>query len=192
MKSKAKIMKELAILDEQCFKILIVLIEEEHAHYNELYELVRKRSKKFSKPTYNNHIKHLEKAGYIIKTPDKGQLVTISLNLEKINKTREYNEQIKRVLKSERKNKEWFFSLTEKEQVEQLLVFLTARKLHEIKAQIDYGLDPESFDKWFALKLWSNPLLDRINIWLLRKCIDDEVYRKKILKIIDETLGENE
>ena len=185
-------MKEFDQLDEHCFKILMVLIEEEHAHYNELYELVSKRNRKFSKPTYNDHIKHLEEAGYIIRTPDKGQLVTISVNFEKIGKTKEYYEQIKRVIKSERKNKEWFFSLTEKEQVHNLLVFLTERKLHEIKAQIDYELDSESFDKWFAVKLWSNPLLDRINIWLLEKCIEDEVYRKKILKIIEEILGEIE
>jgi hypothetical protein len=185
-------MREFDRLDKYCFKILLVLIEEEHAHYNELYKLVSKKNKKFSKPTFNNHLKHLEEAGYLKRTPDKGQSVTISVNLEKIGKTKEYYEQIKRVIKSERKNKEWFFSLTEKEQIEQLLIFLTTRKLHEIKAQIEYGLDTESFDKWFAMKLWSNPLLERINIWLMTKCFEDEFYRKKILKIIDEIMGEKQ
>ena len=148
------------------------------------------KGRKFSKPTFNNHLKHLENRGYVTRTPDKGQLVTISLNLEKIGKTREYNQQINRIIKSERRNREEFFSLTEKEQVEKILVFFSARKLHEIKAQIDYELDPESFDKWFALKLWSNSLLERVKFWVIKRCLEDEDYRKKILGIIDGFLGE--
>jgi DNA-binding HxlR family transcriptional regulator len=175
-------------LDENCVKILVALFGEQQAHYNELYRLISKRNRKFSKPTFNTHLRHLEKSGFIKKTPDKGQLVTISLNLEKIGKTREYYERIERILKSESENKKWFFSLPEKEQVKTLLAFLSTRKLNEIKAQIEFGLDPESFEKWFAVKLWSIPLLERANFWMIKKCVEDEVYRKKILAIIDDVL----
>lgn len=175
-------------LDKHCLKILLVLFDKQQAHFNELYGLVSKRSRKFSKPTFNTHLKHLEEDGYVTRTPDKGQLVTYSLNLEKIGKTREYNEQIKRILKSDRDNREWFFSLPEKEQVSTILTFLNVRKLYEIKALIVYGLDPESFEKWFAAKLWSNPLLERANLWMIKKCVEDEAYRKKILEIINNVL----
>jgi DNA-binding transcriptional ArsR family regulator len=167
---------------------MLVLIDKQEGHFNELYRLISKRNKRFSKPTFNTHLKHLMTAGYVTRTPEKGQLVTYSLNLEKIGKMKEYSERVKRIVKSEYESKEEFFSLTEKEQVSTLLDFLSLRKLNEIKAQIEYGLDPESFEKWFAVRFWAHPALERVTVWMIKKCVEDEVYRKNILKIIDDIL----
>jgi len=178
-------------LDEYCVKILtFLLLEQQQAHYNELHRLIQKRLKlkKFSKPTFNTHLNHLVEAGYVKRTPDKGQLVTYSLNLEKIGKMKEYSERVERIANSQHENKEEFFSRTENEQVNMVLNYLSFKKLHEIKARIEYLLDPESFDKWFAVRLWIHPALELVTIWMIKKCVKDEAYRKRILKIIDGIL----
>jgi len=177
-------------LDEHCVKILLVLFVERQAHYNELHRLIKNKLKlkKFSKPTFNTHLKHLVKAGYVTRTPDKGQLVTYSLNREKIKKMYEYSERVKKILKSEYENKKEFFALPENEQVNFVLSFLIRRKLYEIQTRIEHELDPESFDKWLAVRFSAHPALDRVTVWLIKKCVEDEVYRKKILKIINDIL----
>ena len=180
-------------LDEYCFKILtVLLLEQQEAHFNELYRLIQKKLKlrKFSKPTFNAHLKHLQEAGYVKRIPDKGQLVTYSLNLEKIGEAKEYSERVKRIAKNQAENMQEFFSLTEKEQIDRLLGFQSYRKLSELKARIELELEPDSFGKWFVLKFWSQPILEQLPAWIVKRCAKDEVYRMKILKIIDATLGE--
>jgi DNA-binding transcriptional ArsR family regulator len=175
-------------LDEHCAKILIVLLDIQQAHFNELYRIFLGKRVKFSKPTLSNHLKHLVDAGYVTRTPEKGQLVTYSLNLEKIGESKEIMERAKRIEQSERKNREEFFALTEKKQVDLLLNFLLERKLYEIQALIEYKLDPESFGKWLTVRWWDSPMLEQPKFWIVKKCVEDETYRKKILKIIDEWL----
>jgi len=178
-------------MDEHCIKILtFLLLEQQQAHYNELHKLIKEKLKlkKFSKPTFNTHLKHLIKAGYVTRTPDKGQLVTYSLNLEKIGKMKEYSERVKRIAKSQYENMKDFFSLPEEEQVSFVLSFLNRRKLYEIQARIEHELDPDSFEKWFVVRFWSHPILEQVTVWMIKKCAKDEVYRKKILKIINDIL----
>jgi len=178
-------------LDEYCVKILtFLLLEQQEAHFNELYRLIKKKLKlkKFSKPTFNTHLKHLMEAGYVTRTPDKGQLVTYSLNFEKIGEMKEYSERVKRIAKYQHENKKEFFSLPEKEQVNFVLGFLTRRKLYEIQARIELELEPDSFEKWFVMRFWSHPILEQVTFWMIKKCAEDEVYRKKILKIINDIL----
>ena len=180
-------------LDSYCAKIMTVLfLEKQEAHYNELYRLVKEKSKltKFSKPTFNTHLKHLQEAGYVKRTPDKGQLVTYSLNLEKIGEMKEYAERVKRIAKSQKENMQEFFSLPEEKQINILLHFLEIRKLYEIKSRIEVELIPDSFEKWFVLKFWAHPALEQVTAWVVKKCAKDEIYRKKILEIIDDVLEE--
>ena len=182
-------------LDEYCRKILIFfLLEQQEAHFNELHRLIKKnlKLKKFSKPTFNTHLKHLIEAGYVKRIPDKGQLVTYSLNLEKIGKMKEYSERVKKIAKYQSENQKEFFSLPEKRQVNLALGFLVYRKLHEIQAGIEYQLDPENFEKWFVMGFYRHPILEQVTAWIIKKCVQDERYRKKILKIIDDVLEEYE
>ncbi|TRZ53774.1 MAG: transcriptional regulator, partial [Dehalococcoidia bacterium] len=125
-------------LDEYCIKILTVLLLAEKSHFNELFRLVNKKGRKFSRPTFNTHLKHLMEAGYVKRTPDKGQLVNYSLNHEKIGKMNETVERIKRITKSEYEDKKEFFSLPEEEQVNIVLGFFTRKKLYQLKAGIEY------------------------------------------------------
>lgn len=176
-------------LDRYCTKILIYfLLETREAHYNELYKSIKKKLKltKFSKPTFNKHLKHLVDAGYVKRTPDEGQKVTYSLNLEKIGKAKEYSERVKRISDSQRENKEFFFTMSERGQVDMLLRFLCIRKLYELEARIDVALEPDSFEKWFILRFWYHPSLEQIPVWIVERCAKDEVYREKILKNIED------
>jgi len=166
---------------------MFFLLERQEAHFNELHKLIKEKMKlrKFSKPTFNTHLKHLVEAGYVKRTPDKGQKVTYSLNLEKIGKMKEYSERVKRISKSQRENKELFFSMSEREQVDTLLRFLCFRKLHELEARIEVELEPDSFEKWFVLRFWYHPSLEQVPVWIVKRCAKDEAYREEILKNIE-------
>lgn len=175
-------------LDEYCSKILVVLLLKKEAHFNELFRLVNKKGKKISRPTFNTHLKHLIEAGYVTRTPDKGQLVLYSLNLEKIGNSKETADRVKRITRTEYETKKEFFALSEEKQVNIVLHFFTQRKLYEIKAGIEHLLDPDSFEKWLGWKFWSHPILERVSLWMIKKCVEDEDYRKRTLKIIDDVL----
>ena len=181
-------MKEIQF-DEHCAKILLVLIvDKQQMHFNELHRTLIGKRITFSKPTLKKHLDHLREAGYVTRTPDKGQLVTYSLNLEKIGKAKEYAERVKRIAKSQYENKKEFFSRTEKEQVNMVLNYLSFKKLHETKARIEYLLDPKSFEKWFAVRFWMHPALELVFVWMIKRCVRDEAYRERILEIIDDIL----
>ena len=72
-------------------------------------------------------------AGYVKRTPDKGQKVTYSLNLEKIGKAKEYSERVKRVSESQRENMKEFFSMSERQQVDQEALLLAKFLRNEMK-----------------------------------------------------------
>jgi DNA-binding HxlR family transcriptional regulator len=176
-------------LDPYCVKILsFFLLEKQEAHFNELHKLIKEKMKlrKFSKPTFNTHLKHLVQAGYVKRTPDKGQMVTYSLNLEKIGKMKEYSDRIKKIVESQRENLQMFFSFSERQQVDMLLRFLCFRKLYELESRIELELEPDSFEKWFVLNFWSHPVLEQLPIWITKRCAKDEAYRNKILKTIED------
>ena len=115
-------------------------------------------------------------------------MVTYSLNLEKLGKVKDSVERVKRITRSEYENKKEFFSLPEEEQVNIVLGFFTRRKLYELKAGIEYLLDSESFEKWLEMRFWSHPILERVSLWMIKKCVRDEGYREKVLKTIDYLL----
>ena len=189
IKSDKKRGNDLKKLDNYCTKILtFFLLEKQEAHYNELYRLVKEKIKlgKFSKPTFNTHLKHLMEAGFVKRTPDKGQLVTYSLNLEKIGRMKEYSERVKRIVKSQSENMNLFFSRSEKKQVETVLSFLSYRKLYEIESRIEYALEPDSFEKWFVINFWRSPLLEQLTNWMVKRCAEDDIYREKILISIEK------
>ena len=175
-------------LDDYCIKILsFLLLEKPEAHYNELYKLIldKLKLKKFSKPTFNSHLKHLVELGYVKRTQDKGQLVSYSLNLEKIGRMKEYSERIKRITKFQKQNIQKLFSLSEKKQIEYTLSYLCFRKLYEIEARVEYALEPDSFEKWFVINFYHHPILEQLTDWIVKRCAEDDSYREKILKVIE-------
>lgn len=186
-------MKE--IRDRYCANIFLTLIVKKQARFNELYNMVARASKEkfnkekaFSKPTFNKHLNHLIDDGFVIKKVEKKQHVTLIINYEKIGKTEEYIDRMKRIIKTERENKKEFYSLPEDDQIKELIYFFSMRELHKIQARIDFELDPESFDKWFAVQLWYSSLLENPTGWMIEKCVTDEVYRNKITAIINKWL----
>ncbi len=177
-------------LDEYCTKIFVALFLQEQMHFNELYKFfVHGRTEEMSKPTLNNHLKHLIEAKYVIRTPKEGsQYVTYSLNNEKFGKLIEASDELKRMTEFERKSKESFFSLPENEQIDEALVFHFLRKLKEIQNRIEYELDPESLDKQIAVRLCIHPITDFVSSWIIEKSVKDEVYKGRILKAINDYL----
>jgi hypothetical protein len=116
------------------------------------------------------------------------QLMIYGVNPEKFGKGKEYIERGKRISRNLREIKKEFFSRPENEQVNITLNLVVIRKLHEIQALIEHLLDPESFEKWLAVKFYSISILEQPSILMIRECVKDEVYRKRIFKITDEWL----
>lgn len=167
----------------------MILIEEKQAHFNELHKTLKKRGIVISVPTLSRHLKHLVKAGYVTREEKEGlQLITYSVNYDKIGKIKGIWERTNRIAKSLRSSKREFFSQSEDQQVKIVLNVLVYRKLNEIKARIDYALDPKSFEKQFTLIFWTSPFLKVAEALVIEKSVEDEAYRKQILEVIDETL----
>jgi len=178
-------------LDDYCSKILSVLfLEKPQAHYNELYRLIldKLELKRFSKPTYNTHLKHLVELGFVKRTQDKGQSVTYSLNPQKIGRMKEFAERVKRIVKYQTENMRNFFSMSEKEQIDTLFASLCYRKLHEIDARIVFEQEPDSFEKWFILRFYNIPMLEQLSDWVVKRCAVDEDYRNSMHKFIKNYL----
>ena len=122
-----------------------------------------------------------------MKENEGKQSVTYSLNPEKIGTSKEFFKQMKETIRDERKNKKKFFDYPEKKQVQIVLKELIGRKLNEIKAYVDYRLNP-TFDKQLAFMFWTNPLHLKPESWMADECAKNREYRKSVFKIFDQYL----
>ena len=88
----------------------MILIEEKQAHFNELHRTLKKRGIVISVPTLSRHLKHLVKAGYVAREEKEGlQLITYSVEHDKISKIKGVRERTKKIAKSMRNNEKEFF-----------------------------------------------------------------------------------
>ena len=175
-------------MDSQCSKILTTLIfGGESAHFNELLKRMKKNKMEISRPTLSLHLKHLIEEGYISRSEDNAsQYVTYSLNLDKIEGMKKIGQRVKRIKNSRRETEKEFLSLPIDQQVQQLILLLIQLKMEEIKAQIDYRLDPKSLDKQVTLSFLTSPILHLAEYWMINEAIKDESYKKALLKNIDD------
>jgi DNA-binding HxlR family transcriptional regulator len=174
-------------MDSQCSKILTTLIlGEGSAHFNELLKRLKKNKMEISRPTLSLHLKHLIAEGYISRSDDKtSQYVTYSLTLDKIDGVKNIGQRVKRIKNSWRETEKEFLSLPIEEQLEELIFFLIHLKMEEIKAQIDYTLDPESLDKQVTLSFLKSPVLHLAENWMINEAIKDVSYKKLLLEKIN-------
>ena len=142
-------------LDNYCEYIFVALGFQDCQQFNQLHRYLKNNNLQMSKPTLSDHLKHLVKSGIVNRKENEGkQSVTYSLNPEKIGTSKEFFKQMKETIRDERKNKKKFFDYPEKEQVQIVLKELIGRKLNEIKAYVDYRLNP-TFDKQLAFMFWT-------------------------------------
>lgn len=176
--------------DEQLATLILAFFMKQKSQYNEMFRFIKKDLKilRYSKATFNKHLKFLVEEGYIEKTPTKGQAVIYSLNLEKGKKLKKYHERAKNIIESKDVNKEEFYSLPENEQVNTALRILVLKAINGLKARVEYKQESWSFEKKLAVKFWNLPILNYSWFWIMEKCVRDDVYREKIFKILENTL----
>ena len=168
---------------------IIIVLSEGESHFNKLHRTLNSRGIKISKPTLSTHLKRLVKDGYVKREQKKGvQLVSYSANLEKTYRMKKYWKRFKAIKKFYGENQKEFFSFPESKQVSLILQFWVVRKLNEIKANVEFRLDSESLDKRLALLFWTSSLLDYVEQWLEQKCSEDEEYKSRIFREIDNLL----
>jgi DNA-binding HxlR family transcriptional regulator len=189
-------MMEEVELDRYSRPIIIVLtLVKKQMHFNELLKTLNNRFKNgkknfISRPTLSNRLQYLEKNGLITRTKVKKPqytLVNYSLNLDKTSKISEVYEKGKKIWKSYQDNKKKLFSLPEEKQIAEMLYVSFQRKLNEIKARIEYESKP-NIENEYNIIFWSSPVLQLIEVAILEKSKEDEEYRKRVLKAIDNHL----
>jgi len=175
-------------IDEYCSKILVVLtLHKDHIHYNELHKELKDKAMEFSKPTLSAHLNHLIERGLVIRKEEEGtQYVTYSLNLERAKEIKNIYEQTYAMLSSLKQDEKEFYSLSEEKQIEGMVNVAFVKKLEEIRAKIEFALEPDNFQKGLRVEFLTTPLLGFVEKWIIKKSVEDPEYRKRIFKLIDE------
>ena len=175
-------------LDGTCFKILTIMtLFKPSTHFNELFRELKERNMEMSKPTLSAHLKHLVEQEYVIKKEEENsQFVTYSLNTEKTEQLKEVANRTKKIAKAFKENEREFYSLSEEDQVSVVIATELSRKVEEIRALIDYRLHPNDLGRIVYANFLDSPLLYIGQKWIIKKSLEDEHYRKKILKLLDD------
>lgn len=182
-------------LDRYCLKILLVMCNASvPMRFNELKNKLNPDEKhsEMSDPTLSDHLKHLVRDGYVTREEELVEhrlKVTYSLNYEKINQVKGMLEAKKKIESYFEKSKEKFLSLPVERQVYNILESLVQIRIRLIKACIDFGLNPKSFEKKFLVQSWGRSGLLESESWLVEKAVRNEKYRKEFLKAVDKLIA---
>jgi DNA-binding HxlR family transcriptional regulator len=195
LKGEQKLSNQLQINDEYCANIvLLMILYEQHTHFNKLHRELKNKDMEMSKPTLSLHLKHLTDSGIVIrKKVENTQLVSYSLNSDNAEKIKEFVERGMKIMNikiinSSLHREEEFLASSAEEQFYMYLSSMLQTKLQEIKAQIDYKLDPQNLGKKILKNLLNSPILQADEMLIIKNSVENEYYRKKILKIIDDYL----
>jgi len=175
-------------LDDNCVKILTIMtLYKPRTHFNELFRELKKRNMEISKPTLIAHLNHLIMSGFVSKKSEQNtQFVTYYLDVEKTNQLKKVAERTKRITKALKENEKEFYSLPEEEQVATVVLIEISRKIDEIRALIDYKLNPNDLGKIVYANFLQSPILHFGEKWIIKKSLEDEQYRKKVFKLLNE------
>lgn len=203
-----KLSKEVIQLDDICSSIYLVLIGRKSLRFNELYRSVIKLNPKqpsgkpfVSRPSFNEHLKHLtEKKLVDVKRKGK-QNVTYSLNKEaleifsgEVEDLTGWTQAIEKEF-GEFNPKEYYKKMTEKELEQAISRDLHAVidvNLHELKAYVNYSLkiDETETDAEFW-RFIGNPLHRILEKSIAESCRASDQYRKKFFERLQNLLEDN-
>jgi DNA-binding transcriptional ArsR family regulator len=170
--------------------ILRVLdLKPEGVRYSELEKAL---GDEFTPPTLSNHLKnHLVKWKIVDRKIDEDtRNTTYKINYDKITTSRKYIEWEKKRKKDYIDNVEFMFSLPVNEQITMVGGLWFNINLYKLKSLIEYMADKTNTDKRYAVLMWNNPKLLNYDLLIANKCMKDELYRKEVLKNIDNFLVE--
>jgi DNA-binding HxlR family transcriptional regulator len=183
-------------LDNICPNICVLLLAKKKLRFNELYRSLRKLGLDISKPTLNDHLKHLLGLKLVKRKVEDVQNVSYALSNERIfdNSKEDTSNWVKRLEKIE--NLVEFFDVNEEYkklssnqleyEVNADLDEVLQANLLELKAVIDYDLRIDEFENdtefW---KFIGNPLYRLLEKSIAEKCRGSEIYRKKFFEKLE-------
>jgi len=192
-----KLTRKAIQLDDICSSIYVVLLAKKSLRFNELYRSVIKLNPKqssgkpfVSRPSFNDHLKHLTKQKLVIAKKKGKQNVTYTLNKETMSIFSDDSADITGWIEFLEKElgsfnaKEHYKKLTEKELEQEInrdLNEVMKVNLHELKAFVNYGLktDESETDAEFW-RFIGNPLYRILEKSIAEKCRNSIEYRKKL------------
>jgi DNA-binding HxlR family transcriptional regulator len=184
--------------DKYCVKIIVALLFEEKLRFNELHRKMLSMGNKISKPSLEDHLKHLLERRLVVRKAEGTQNVSYKLN-PRIGKTREIVERSVQIAKNMENEKKMFFSENERDQLTDITANMIKRNFDIIKSQIQYKLSKSDDDK-LANTIMMNalelPSSRRLEVYLIEKCIKDEAYRQRIFdamnKFVEDIFGKTD
>jgi len=148
-------------LDKYCYKIMLLMfvktVYEDHPmRFNELYNLVysaKVRWRGMSKPTFNDHLQHLVKRGYV-KRQRKGKQNVIYFLNDKFPEIEEAKETSEGILHTQQMISKKSRSFSLDDMVKFVVDFATLIELSQAYTLIEDALQPEKrFDHTIAFSL---------------------------------------
>lgn len=170
-------------LDGYCKKIFEVLILKGKLYFNELYGILEKE---MAKPTLSLHLKHLVAEGFVVRKVEDVLKVSYRINEGKFAKGKSFERSVKEIGESLRKDIENFAGLSLDEKVANVWSVMIVRALNELKARINFEVDP-SWQNEMLLSMWKDRPLTMEN-WLVRLCKEDKKFREGVLEQIDRLI----
>ena len=174
--------------DDSCVKILTIMaLYKPTTHFNELHRELKKRNMELSKPTLSLHLGHLIKKKHVFKTEEENtQYVTYSLDPGNRQSLEHVTKRAKNIVENFKENEKEFYSLSEQDQVYSVLIVDLHRKIEEIKALIDFKLNPNDLGKVVLVNFLTSGILEIGQKLIIKKSVEDEEYRKKIFRFLEE------
>lgn len=203
-----KLIRKMSQLDDVCSSIYVVLLAKKSLRFNELYRSVirlnpkQKSGKDFiSRPTFNDHLKHLTKQKLVVAKKKAKQNVIYSLNREAMSILTDDSADISEWIENLEKwfepfnAKKYYAKQTEKSLEQEFSLDLNQLlkvNLLELRAFVNYDLkidekdekERESGDEFW--RFVGNPLYRIVEKHIADKCRDSVEYRKKFFEKLEK------
>lgn len=182
-------------LDKYCYRILILMFskmvfKDYPMRYNQLYRLCEKSKVRFlgmTKPTFNDHIKHLVSKGYV-KKKKMGKQSTVLFLTDKLPEILEAKETVEGISHMHQVISKRFSSMTIDERAKTIAELSTITGLVQQYILIQDVLNPK--DRWDHVIAFSmqHAYLQSLYIDMLDSCIRDKKACATALGILGKAL----
>jgi len=190
-------------LDDVCHEIFLTLLAKKRLRFNELHRQLKKFGTDVSKPTLNDHLKHLS-TQKLIKRRREGARVSYGLT-EEISELLDVSEDVARWINALEKSgrfkelrpykwNEYYGKLTEKQldqAIDRDLRDTLSLTLFELKTFINYDLKIDKHESNAAF--WNfvgNPLYRMHERGIVEKCRESDEYRKRLFEKMEALIKE--
>jgi DNA-binding HxlR family transcriptional regulator len=168
-------------LDQYCERIFaLLMVTNTKYRFNKLHETLTDFGAKMSTPTLIQHLKHLQKKGFITQKIENRQNITYQVNWKKLQSLKD-GLKISQIIDQ---NEKTFKSLPLSEQIVTLTSIYTWGNLLYLKLYILDILEPHKKPEHRFTYIFMNKWLDTYRLWLLDTCKQSKETSQQALEMI--------